>query len=193
MACIKSAPRSALAAFAPDAPYLAAGTMAGAVDLSFSSSANLEIFKLDFQSDSQELPVVGACPSSDRFNRLSWGKPKSGSGEYSLGLIAGGLGDGTISLWNPLKLIEYRLFWIHDLLIYCEFWFSFLVNLIFSFLVLQLRAKDLSNVFPFLEFVDWIGKCCLLIQFWREWWRFCCKAWEAYRTGTHCLLKFDAM
>ncbi|PKU77187.1 protein transport protein SEC31 homolog B [Dendrobium catenatum] len=105
MACIKSAPRSALAAFAPDAPYLAAGTMAGAVDLSFSSSANLEIFKLDFQSDSQELPVVGACPSSDRFNRLSWGKPKSVSGEYSLGLIAGGLGDGTISLWNPVKLI----------------------------------------------------------------------------------------
>ncbi|XP_020585788.1 protein transport protein SEC31 homolog B isoform X2 [Phalaenopsis equestris] len=105
MACIKSAPRSALAAFSPDAPYLAAGTMAGAVDLSFSSSANLEIFKLDFQSDSQELPVVGACPSSDRFNRLSWGKAKSGSGEYSFGLIAGGLADGTINVWNPAKLI----------------------------------------------------------------------------------------
>ncbi|PKA62399.1 WD-40 repeat-containing protein MSI2 [Apostasia shenzhenica] len=105
MACVKSAPRSALAAFSPEASYLAAGTLAGAIDQSFSSSASLEIFKLDFQSESQELPVVGACQSSDRFNRLSWGKPKSSSSEYSLGLIAGGLSDGTIGVWNPLKLI----------------------------------------------------------------------------------------
>lgn len=107
MACIKSAPRSALAAFAPEAPYLAAGTMAGAVDLSFSSSANLEIFKLDFQSDAHELPIVGACPSAERFNRLSWGRPGSASEDYSLGLVAGGLGDGSISVWNPLKLMGY--------------------------------------------------------------------------------------
>ena len=105
MACIKSAARSALVAFAPDAPYLAAGTMAGAVDLSFSSSANLEIFKLDFQSDAQDLPVAGACPSAERFNRLSWSKPVSGSDEYSLGLVAGGLSDGSIGVWNPNKLI----------------------------------------------------------------------------------------
>ncbi|RWW34755.1 hypothetical protein GW17_00000453 [Ensete ventricosum] len=107
MACIKSAARSALVAFAPDAPYLAAGTMAGAVDLSFSSSATLEIFKLDFQSDAHELPVAGACPSADRFNRLSWGKPPgSASEDYALGLVAGGLGDGSIGVWNPLKLIS---------------------------------------------------------------------------------------
>ncbi|WOK96042.1 hypothetical protein Cni_G04749 [Canna indica] len=106
MACIKSAARSALVAFAPDAPYLAAGTMAGAVDLSFSSSANLEIFKLDFQSDAHDLPVAGACPSAERFNRLSWGKYSSASEEYALGLVAGGLGDGSIGLWNPLKMIS---------------------------------------------------------------------------------------
>nr|CAD1833504.1 unnamed protein product [Ananas comosus var. bracteatus] len=105
MACIKSAQRSALAAFAPDAPYLAAGTMAGAVDLSFSSSANLEIFKLDFQSDALDLPLVASCPSAERFNRLSWSKPAA-SADYSLGLVAGGLGDGSIGLWNPLKLIS---------------------------------------------------------------------------------------
>ncbi|PPS09906.1 hypothetical protein GOBAR_AA10748 [Gossypium barbadense] len=85
---------------------MAAGTMAGAVDLSFSSSANLEIFKFDFQSDDLELPVIGECPSSERFNRLAWGKNGSGSDEFSLGLIAGGLVDGSIDLWNPLKLIH---------------------------------------------------------------------------------------
>eukprot|EP00268_Persea_americana_P017116 TRINITY_DN181_c0_g1_i12.p1 TRINITY_DN181_c0_g1~~TRINITY_DN181_c0_g1_i12.p1 ORF type:complete len:1148 (-),score=249.03 TRINITY_DN181_c0_g1_i12:606-4049(-) len=107
MACLKRASRSALAAFSPDSPYLAAGTMAGAVDLSFSSSANLEIFKLDFQSDDRDLPVVGECPSGERFNRLSWSKAGSAAAEeFSLGLIAGGLVDGSINIWNPLKLIS---------------------------------------------------------------------------------------
>lgn len=106
MACIKGVNRSASVALAPDAPYLAAGTMAGAVDLSFSSSANLEIFKLDFQSDDQELPLVAECPSSDRFNRLSWGKNGSGSEDFALGLVAGGMVDGNIDIWNPLTLIR---------------------------------------------------------------------------------------
>ncbi|KAK8481088.1 hypothetical protein V6N13_046023 [Hibiscus sabdariffa] len=106
MACIKAVNRSAQVALAPDAPYMAAGTMAGAVDLSFSSSANLEIFKIDFTNDDREIPVVGECPTSERFNRIAWGKTGSGSDEFSLGLIAGGLVDGNIDLWNPLSLIR---------------------------------------------------------------------------------------
>ncbi|KAI4382981.1 hypothetical protein MLD38_008868 [Melastoma candidum] len=106
MACIKGVNRSASAAVSPDGGYIATGTMAGAVDLSFSSSASLDIFKLDFQSDEPDLPLVAESPSSERFNRLSWGRNGSGSEEFSLGLIAGGLVDGTIDLWNPLKLIR---------------------------------------------------------------------------------------
>ncbi|KAI3681295.1 hypothetical protein L6452_36085 [Arctium lappa] len=80
--------------------------MAGAVDVSFSSSANLEIFQLDFQSDDHKLPLAGAASSSEPFNRLSWGKsPSSGSEEFSLGLVAGGLVDGNIGIWNPRLLI----------------------------------------------------------------------------------------
>ncbi|XP_024987452.1 protein transport protein SEC31 homolog B-like [Cynara cardunculus var. scolymus] len=106
-ACIKEVNRSASVAFAPEAPFIAAGTMAGAVDMSFSSSANLEIFQLDFQSDDHKLPLVGAIPSSEPFNRLSWGKsPTSGSEEFSFGLVAGGLVDGNIGIWNPRLLIS---------------------------------------------------------------------------------------
>lgn len=97
-------------ALAPDAPYMAAGTMAGAVDLSFSSSANLEIFKLDFESDDRELTLVGEISSSERFNRVAWGRNGSGSEEFSMGLIAGGLVDGNIDLWNPLSLTGWVLF-----------------------------------------------------------------------------------
>ena len=106
MASIKVVNRSACAAFAPEGPYLAAGTMAGAVDLQFSSLANLDIFELDFALDDRQLVLTGSAPSTERFNRLSWGKGPSDSEEFSLGLIAGGLVDGNIGLWNPKRLIS---------------------------------------------------------------------------------------
>ncbi|CAN1129030.1 Protein transport protein SEC31 homolog B, partial [Linum perenne] len=79
-------------------PAEALQTHAGAVDLSFSSSANIEIFKLDFQSEDPDLPLVGELQSIERFNRIAWGKNGSGSEQYGLGLIVGGLVDGTISI-----------------------------------------------------------------------------------------------
>ncbi|KAH0733112.1 hypothetical protein KY285_001760 [Solanum tuberosum] len=106
MACIKMVNRSASAAFAPEAPYLAAGTMAGAVDLSFSSTANLDIFEVDFVSDDKQLNLAGSIPISERINRMSWGKCQSNSEEFSHGIIAGGLVDGNIGLWNPKPLIS---------------------------------------------------------------------------------------
>jgi len=107
MACIKSAQRAALTALAPDAPYLAAGTRSGAVDMSFSASANIEIFRLDFQSDSPDLPLLASAPSPDRFNRLSWSRPGAVEGDsYALGLLAGGLSDGSVAVWNPLIMIR---------------------------------------------------------------------------------------
>ena len=157
--------RSATAAFSPTTPYVALGTMAGAIDLSFSSSACLEVFRLDLSSKTTgssatsgsagrqsahsspvhaaadvspddffgglgspdnrpgglgqskssesasagELPLVGSAPAGDRFNRLSWGlcgtdQPSLG---LPLGIIAGGLVDGTVALWNPHKIIKY--------------------------------------------------------------------------------------
>lgn len=107
MAAIKEVNRSATVAFSPDKPYLAAGTMAGAVDISFSTSANLDIYELDFQSDDRQLRLLGAVPSSEPFNRISWGKKPAGSEEFGLGLIAGGLNDGNIGIWNPVTLVRY--------------------------------------------------------------------------------------
>ncbi|GFP92420.1 protein transport protein sec31 homolog b [Phtheirospermum japonicum] len=103
--CIKGVNRSASTAFSPDGAYIAAGTMAGAVDLQFSSSANLDIFELDFVSDDRQLILAGTVPSTERFNRISWGKAPANSEDYSMGLIAGGLVDGNIGIWNPKHMI----------------------------------------------------------------------------------------
>ena len=79
MACIKSAQRAALMALAPDAPYLTAGTMTGAVDLSFSNSANIEIFRLDFQSDSPDLPLLASAPPPRTASTASPGRARAPS------------------------------------------------------------------------------------------------------------------
>jgi protein transport protein SEC31 len=74
--------------------------------MSFSASANIEIFRLDFQSDSPDLPLLACAPSPDRFNRLSWSRPTAVEGDSSLGLLAGGLSDGSVAVWNPLSMIS---------------------------------------------------------------------------------------
>ncbi|GAB2289001.1 hypothetical protein Dimus_023304 [Dionaea muscipula] len=103
---LKTVNRPAMVALSPESPYLAAGTAAGQVDESFSTSAFLEIFKLEFQSDDRQLPLLGQCASSQRFYRLSWCKNGSNSQEFGDGLIAGGLNEGTIGIWNPRPLIR---------------------------------------------------------------------------------------
>ncbi|KAL3683229.1 hypothetical protein R1sor_001251 [Riccia sorocarpa] len=104
MATLKSIARSATVAFAPTGSIMAAGTIAGAIDALFNSSASIEILQLDFANTEQELPVLASCSSTEKFNRLSWGKSAVGSEEYALGIIAGSLEDGSIMLWNPARL-----------------------------------------------------------------------------------------
>ena len=48
---VLSAPLCATCAFSPSAHLLAAGTMAGAVDASFSTAASLDVMILDYASD----------------------------------------------------------------------------------------------------------------------------------------------
>jgi len=92
----------------PNAPFIATGTMAGAIDLSFSTTACLEIFETNYASEDLEMPVVGrAVPATERFHRLVWGTCGSEtSEEMRLGVIAGGLVDGTVNVYNPAKIVD---------------------------------------------------------------------------------------
>ena len=92
----------------PNAPFLATGTMAGAIDLSFSDKRRVwEIFSTDYASMETEMESVGrAVPSTERFHRLVWGCWGAASEETRLGLIAGGLVDGTVNVYNPAKIVD---------------------------------------------------------------------------------------
>ncbi|ODV61457.1 Sec31p, partial [Ascoidea rubescens DSM 1968] len=84
-------------------PYLASGTIAGAIDLDFNSSSKLEIwdpFQISNNDDNQ--PVVSLNIDSKVY-ALDWSKPFD---DYSLGLLAGALENGSVEFWNPLDLIN---------------------------------------------------------------------------------------
>lgn len=42
---------------------------------------------------------------SARFATLAWSEMANKQGEYPYGLIAGGMGDGTVNVWDPAKLV----------------------------------------------------------------------------------------
>lgn len=105
---IKSIERSAMFTFCPSAPFLAAGSVAGAIDLSFSTSSQLEIFSLDYASPARLLQPVGLpVQAPERFSKLSW-VDTSGSelSHLKYGMLGGGLSDGTVCVWNPAPIIE---------------------------------------------------------------------------------------
>ncbi|GLC43098.1 hypothetical protein PLESTF_001202800 [Pleodorina starrii] len=106
MPYLKQVDRSATAAFCPHGPYLAAGTVAGAIDISFSTSSVLEIFPLDFSNGTDYLTPCGSVAAPERFNRLAWGQHLPDQSFLQLGLLAGGLADGSVCLWDPTALVD---------------------------------------------------------------------------------------
>ncbi|KAL1918417.1 uncharacterized protein VTP21DRAFT_3077 [Calcarisporiella thermophila] len=103
---LKEINRTATFAWCPaqHLPYIATGTVAGALDASFSNTAELEIFRLDLQRQNSEgLSPIGSIPANARFNRLAWGYPISNK---PYGILAGGLENGEVNLWNPAAILD---------------------------------------------------------------------------------------
>jgi len=90
---------------AEHASLLAAGTVAGAYSESFDTTAHLEIFSLVLGSSSSEMPCLGSIQTSERFHRLAWGTMGVADGSRPYGILAGGMVDGTIKIFNPALMI----------------------------------------------------------------------------------------
>jgi protein transport protein SEC31 len=131
---LKEVNRKAVVAWSPSTAhpdYIAMGTVAGALDASFSSSAVLEIFPLNLAQKDTHLKPFSTAPSPQHFEKLSWGVKGTRNpmcpfvsvaiqqfffsslrflgietGEHPSGLIAGGMEDGGIYIWNPDAIIS---------------------------------------------------------------------------------------
>jgi len=86
--------------------YVALGTKdsgAGGFD---DYGGELEIHKLDFQDRGLKCSVAGSVKTTGKFSSIAWSPMSNFSSDFGSGLIAGGMNDGTINLWDPSKLIS---------------------------------------------------------------------------------------
>ncbi|KAF5370333.1 hypothetical protein D9758_007002 [Tetrapyrgos nigripes] len=108
---LKEIHRTSTFAWSPSAslPLLATGTVAGALDESFSNESQLEIWAPDFL-DQREFDLggegqngpTGFVKDTARFNRLTWGYVDSSRPQ---GIIAAGMENGELALWDPSKIL----------------------------------------------------------------------------------------
>eukprot|EP00615_Pteridomonas_danica_P011892 CAMPEP_0114343358 /NCGR_PEP_ID=MMETSP0101-20121206/10544_1 /TAXON_ID=38822 ORGANISM="Pteridomonas danica, Strain PT" /NCGR_SAMPLE_ID=MMETSP0101 /ASSEMBLY_ACC=CAM_ASM_000211 /LENGTH=1181 /DNA_ID=CAMNT_0001478035 /DNA_START=71 /DNA_END=3616 /DNA_ORIENTATION=- len=65
----------------------------------------LELHRLDFRERGLKCPVAGSVKTSAKFSSLAWSPMGNFSSDFEYGLLAGGMTDGSINLWDPKKLI----------------------------------------------------------------------------------------
>ncbi|KAI9061594.1 WD40 repeat-like protein [Trametes sanguinea] len=93
----------------PSLPLLATGTVAGALDESFSNNGQLEIWdpdwldrnQYDLGGEGQAGPKASVTTTS-RFNRLAWGYV---NGDRPRGVIVAGMENGELDIWDPAKIV----------------------------------------------------------------------------------------
>ncbi|KAG7817309.1 hypothetical protein KL928_004044 [Ogataea angusta] len=79
-------------------PLIATGTLAGAMDETFSSESALQIWDVF----SKDVPLA-KFSLDNKFTSLAWSKP---SEKYERGLLAGAFENGSIQLWNSGSLLD---------------------------------------------------------------------------------------
>ncbi|XP_066549932.1 protein transport protein Sec31A isoform X1 [Amia ocellicauda] len=104
---LKEIQRTAQQAWSPAAHHpvcLATGTSAQQLDASFSTSAALEIFEMDFADPSQDMKLRGSLATPKRFHSLIW--VNFGLGEDgSAGRLVGGGENGAVTVYSPEEIL----------------------------------------------------------------------------------------
>jgi len=110
MSILKQLERAAKTCWCPSAKYpnlLASGTIAGTIDDSFVTKSQLEIYDLDLASPTADMKLVGSIESKDCFHSVAWGaKGIEEGGAMSYGLLAGGMSDGSVNIWNVAGILN---------------------------------------------------------------------------------------
>ncbi|KAI8905569.1 WD40-repeat-containing domain protein [Gorgonomyces haynaldii] len=82
-------------------PLLAVGTVAGALDASFSSRTELELYSLNLDTSKGKMVRLGGVESNSRFNRLDWGSTGKG-------LIACGKENGELDIFSADRILSKK-------------------------------------------------------------------------------------
>lgn len=110
MSLLKQLDRAARTAWCPSARYpslLASGTIAGTIDDSFVTKSQLEIYELGLAHHANDMRLLGSIESKDCFHSIAWGsKGMEDGGAMSHGVVAGGMSDGSINLWNVDAILQ---------------------------------------------------------------------------------------
>lgn len=73
------------------------------------TGGELDLYDLNLSSPEGQTPepkLLGSVKTKSRFASVSWTKCGSLGPRFSLGIIAGGMTDGTVHLWNPKALMQ---------------------------------------------------------------------------------------
>jgi hypothetical protein len=96
--------RSGLPRMLQQGNLVALGTKEGGGASFDDYGGELEIHKLDFQKGEQKTKLQGTVRSSSRFVSLAWSALATKRADFPLGLVAGGMMDGAVGVWDPSKL-----------------------------------------------------------------------------------------
>ena len=91
-----------------DACYVALGTTEASGSGFDDYGASLQLHALDLCDGSLSSKPAGVAKTSSRFVSLAWSGMKGGAGGadgLQLGLVAGGMSDGAVDVWDPAKLL----------------------------------------------------------------------------------------
>ncbi|KAF4663760.1 protein transport protein S31 [Perkinsus chesapeaki] len=108
-----SSNRTAFIAFAPEGAsspdrrnvLAMGGATSGISGNDFSTNTKLEFAKMDLGSNDAEMPILASIDLESPFHSLDWGTFPDSS-KLPMGILAGGLGDGTVRLWDPSAILD---------------------------------------------------------------------------------------
>lgn len=109
MSVLKQLDRAARTAWCPSSKFrtlIASGTIAGTIDDSFETKSQLEIYDIDLGSSSHEMRLLGSIGSKDCFHSVAWGAKGIEDGSMPYGIVAGGMSDGSINIWNVNSILN---------------------------------------------------------------------------------------
>eukprot|EP00499_Haloplacidia_sp_CaronLabIsolate_P010294 CAMPEP_0196769462 /NCGR_PEP_ID=MMETSP1104-20130614/558_1 /TAXON_ID=33652 /ORGANISM="Cafeteria sp., Strain Caron Lab Isolate" /LENGTH=1304 /DNA_ID=CAMNT_0042139557 /DNA_START=51 /DNA_END=3965 /DNA_ORIENTATION=+ len=102
--------RGATIAWSPSSQrpnLLALGSLEGGGGGFDDYGGHLEVFDLDFSKGKEDQPrCLASVKTTARFSCIAWGAPSGLATSHPLGLIAGGLTDGVVKLWDASALAD---------------------------------------------------------------------------------------